>query len=257
MALWLAILALAMVEFLLAHVRGLERAPTKTRSVYIGWLVTRAVLPAYVLARPLASVGNVADAAVMLTVHVLAVSLFVGMASAHYQTLLSVLSTALTRINPNESTTRNELQRWERTVQWLSLVITVTSLVVYLVLFCVVPNALGVASFDPVTLDNVLRAGWGFNALFACIQMSIFSFVTWRVRGVIHDQVVFEREVLKHIIAGGSESDGVGVGAGARKGSTLAELETAMMINAGSGVVVALVTTALLVVATVLGMQYW
>lgn len=250
-ATWLALLGASAVEFAVALYRGLDRSPRLFRLVYAPWLVNGIAISAYVLARPGATVRDQTDAAVLLTLHATGISLAIGLAFAHYVMMLGVLSQALGKFRPNENESKDKLTNYQQSFERIALVGMGASAVICIVLFSIVTNSLGVGSASPEDLELVLTIGWAVQSFCLLAQMLIFSYISWRIRGIIHEQVVFEREVINRIAS-------VDPSATEKKPpSTLAQLENTMIFVSVMGTINALLTCSLFIVAAVLGMQYW
>jgi len=198
MAVWCGLTVLGLAENAVAQYRGTDKSPVFLRAGYIVWLLLSVLQYAYVLARPLASVFNVTDAAVMLTVLALRGAIGTTL-SVGIQRHLIMTGTQAVSMHVSDPQSK---RAGPKTVFALLHLVTMrvfvpqvaVAAICLVVLVALLPNALGVDTAAPWLLETFLMIGWIVTAFLSLSQPMALSYVTWRVRQVVKESVSFNTQ---------------------------------------------------------------
>jgi len=240
MAIWTALVTIALVELVVAQLRHTDKSPISIRIPYVAWLLMSMVLFLYVVARPLATVLDATDAAVLLTLVSLRIIAIVIVKNQINMTLIWALEGVLMHQQPHTDSAR-PMHITARIIFIPHFILSALTVAVFLP---ILPNVFGVASTPVDRLEMFLTVGWVVIAFMILFQSLGGMLFIWWIRGVIQEHVA--RRPLVEAVAEASPSD-----------CNMARFDRRMSKNMARLIFMTCLHVVLFPVAAGIGMQYW
>ena len=274
---WFAFLAIALVEFLIAQMRRIDRSPVPVRASYIIWIFVSLILYGYVVFQPLVSIHVVVDAAVMLTLQVFQFGALVVLNVELNIEMLSNIARLIERICTSSPTSSvspmiapdsdpiqkhlldNSAKNLAVRLQHLATRLFRPVAVVYAVTQCVfltiVPNVLGVTTTRLDLLENFLTVAWSMHAFVALTQSMMLLYASMKLRLIVHKiHLIVESLSTSSFVP---NIGGVSSNKFADSIRSMKDLEGRIKSGTINALILAVVNGLVFVAAAAMGMQYW
>jgi len=260
MAVWTALMAIALVEFAIAQVRRTDNSPMVVRVPYFTWLVIATAVFSYGVARPLANVLDTTDAAVLLTL----VSLrTIVLTIVKIQINMTLILTLQRGLHQRQHTRSDDYNTHARSIKRMHVVVRIVSVpnfvlsaLAVIVFLSILPNVSGVTSTPVDRLEMFLMAGWLAMAVMILFQL-LGGIFNYRIRGIIQENLALRP--LPEVATATSPSSSLGVPSAGYTplDNKMVQLERRMFKNTIRLCIITFVSVVLLFIAAIIGMQYW
>jgi len=189
------------------------RAKVYFRVLHIIWLVSFFTLLLYFMSHPYSTLYNKADAAVLLTLHPLvhcaSIACVLEISHQLIRHVLTVTATMSSYFGPASTAAeqghgpqdeRNQQhaqqhQRLLKIIRWTFVPTNVSIAVILLVFMTLLPNAYGVDTTDPVSLEFTMRFAWLCIMFSAFVNPIVLVYITLKVRRMVHESVIFQNRL--------------------------------------------------------------
>jgi len=286
-ALWLAFYLLALLESIVANIRRTDMSRTESHVVHWTFYLTHALIYAYIIARPYATVRDGTDGPVLLTLLALRVVSSLALSVTILRTVVMggmnvttnssgrglVVAAGGAESTSTSTTAASGTASIQSAFVFMNGVLNrvlipmvVVAMCLVFPLFTIAPNVMQhEGTLAPWQIEAVLKSGWVLAAFTTLIQVSSIRYITHKLRLVIHESVLFaerRRAIGSGDSSSGNNKDMNSSTAGSHRGPAPMEqrminLEIRMAKMEKMSVFIVIVFTFIYGGSAGLGMRYW